>query len=1100
VTWRYNEYGWAISSELAGGQDLNSIEGGISSSPLGGQVEYENKNFGNKERLTSRSRSATDNCPAAEQSYTYTGDDAALLTSRTDWQGTQTTYEYNDRGLKTLRTQAVGTPQERETVTDWDPELPRVLKTIKPGRTTEYGYDSSGRVQSVKVGNRITTYAYDSSGNVTSVDGPRTDVNDVTLFEYGARGNLSKVTNALGHVTLVQDYTDYGLPQKLIDPNGVESQLAYTARGWLTSSTVKSRDGDAQTLIAYTPTGLVQRITQPNGRFIEFTYDLAERLIGITNNQDDSIIYALDEAGNRISETVVDGGGGIEQQRSRVFDELDRLLEDVGADSQITRFSYDSNGNVTKITDPKAQPTGQGYDALNRLVSLIDPLKGITQLDYDARDNLTSVSDPRSLTTTYTYNEHNQVVTQVSPDTGTTTFAYDAAGNVIRRTDARAVVIEYTYDALNRLTAQTYPADSSFDINYSYDANTLNPQAGESYNAGIGRLTSITDNTANTTFSYDDRGNLTAMRQAVSVGGNQSIDTTGYGYDLTNMLTSVIYPSGLTVNYTRDALGRIDGVTASYTTESGPVNNAPILSNIDYQAFGTIKSGTYGNGLKLSRTFDSDGRLSTHTVTGVMDYGFVYDANGNITEISDGLNPILTGNYEYDPLDRLNEENKNSEAKAYDYDAVGNRTQIRNPVDDSILQANQYGTTSNRLVNQDGTPIQFDPVGNIVDWDTKGWTYDLRNRMSAYKESGTTKATYEYNGLGQRIKKTRTDQSTERTTLLHFNAAGQIIQETIIDQVNNPVETRSYIWFDAMPVAYLKQIIVNSNQVSQHTLVYLHTDQLNTPRVGTNAAANIIWRWDSDTFGVGDAEEIQDGTGVLAAVNLRMPGQFYDEESQTFYNYYRDYKAELGRYLQSDPLGLAAETNTYSYVSAHPLSRSDSYGLLNDNSFYSGLRQSEQTALRHRNRTRPFCGIAPDTPPLVGGAISGTVGGAVAGEILGGREGAFLGGVIGMQVGAVAAIPGSTAVETGMASMLGTVVFDAGLARRDVFGTLAAMAIEHYADANPRAKAIFAAGYGGLVAAGPRGAAAGIAGASAEMYTNYLIYGDSDREQCECPQ
>jgi YD repeat-containing protein len=455
----------------------------------------------------------------------------------------------------------VGTPQERSITTDWDPAFARILKTIEPGRTTEYGYDSSGRVQSVKVGDRITTYAYDISGNVTSVDGPRTDVNDVTLFAYGTRGNLSKVTNALGRVTLVQDYTDYDLPQKLIDSNAVESLLGYTARGWLTSRTVKSRDGDAQTLIAYTPTGLVQRITQPNGNYLEFAYDAAERLIGITNNQDDSIVYVLDAAGNRTAEMVVDGGGGIVAQRTRVFDELGRLLEDVGADGQTTAFTYDQNGDATEVKDPKQQPTQQSFDALQRLASVIDPLNGITRLDYDARDNLTSVSDPRNLTTTYAYNEHNQVITQTSPDTGTTSFVY-----------ARAVVTVYAYDALNRLIAQTYPADSSFDITYSYDANNLNPQAGESFNAGIARLTSILDNTANSTFTYDDRGNLTAMTQAVAVGNGQSIDTTSYGYDLTNLLTSVNYPSGLTVNYSRDALGRIDGVTASYTTEAGPVN------------------------------------------------------------------------------------------------------------------------------------------------------------------------------------------------------------------------------------------------------------------------------------------------------------------------------------------------------------------------------------------------------------------------------------------------------------------------------------------------------------------------------------------------
>jgi RHS repeat-associated protein len=130
-----------------------------------------------------------------------------------------------------------------------------------------------------------------------------------------------------------------------------------------------------------------------------------------------------------------------------------------------------------------------------------------------------------------------------------------------------------------------------------------------------------------------------------------------------------------------------------------------------------------------------------------------------------------------------------------------------------------------------------------------------------------------------------------------------------------------------MPVAYLKQDFVNSNQVSQHKLVYLHTDQLNTPRVGTSAAANITWRWNSDVFGVGDVEDIGDGSGVAATINLRMPGQYFDRESGSFYNYFRDYDSSTGRYLQSDPVGLRGGPNTYAYVSNNPIFWFDRFGL-----------------------------------------------------------------------------------------------------------------------------------------------------------------------------
>jgi RHS repeat-associated protein len=110
---------------------------------------------------------------------------------------------------------------------------------------------------------------------------------------------------------------------------------------------------------------------------------------------------------------------------------------------------------------------------------------------------------------------------------------------------------------------------------------------------------------------------------------------------------------------------------------------------------------------------------------------------------------------------------------------------------------------------------------------------------------------------------------------------------------------------------------------------YIHTDHLNTPRRISRASDNqIVWRWDNDPFGRHTANEDPDGDSQLFTFALRYPGQYYDEETGLHYNYFRDYDPATGRYIESDPIGLAAGLNTYGYVGGNPVRYADPSGLL----------------------------------------------------------------------------------------------------------------------------------------------------------------------------
>jgi RHS repeat-associated protein len=92
-----------------------------------------------------------------------------------------------------------------------------------------------------------------------------------------------------------------------------------------------------------------------------------------------------------------------------------------------------------------------------------------------------------------------------------------------------------------------------------------------------------------------------------------------------------------------------------------------------------------------------------------------------------------------------------------------------------------------------------------------------------------------------------------------------------------------------------------------------------------------VWRWDQqEPFGNNVADENPSGLGTFD-LPLRLPGQYFDKETGQQYNYFRDcYDPTMGRYCQSDPIGLRGGLNTYAYVSNNPLTSTDPLGLQAD--------------------------------------------------------------------------------------------------------------------------------------------------------------------------
>ncbi len=131
---------------------------------------------------------------------------------------------------------------------------------------------------------------------------------------------------------------------------------------------------------------------------------------------------------------------------------------------------------------------------------------------------------------------------------------------------------------------------------------------------------------------------------------------------------------------------------------------------------------------------------------------------------------------------------------------------------------------------------------------------------------------------------------------------------------------QEYVWYDDTLVGILR------GSPASFAVYSVETDHLGTPRQVRDVNRQLRWQWDSDPFGSILPNANPAGLGNFT-LNLRFPGQYYDEESGLHYNVFRDYDPGVGRYVQSDPIGLAGGINTYGYVGGNPVSRVDPLGL-----------------------------------------------------------------------------------------------------------------------------------------------------------------------------
>jgi RHS repeat-associated protein len=343
-----------------------------------------------------------------------------------------------------------------------------------------------------------------------------------------------------------------------------------------------------------------------------------------------------------------------------------------------------------------------------------------------------------------------------------------------------------------------------------------------------------------------------------------------------------------------------------------------VVSAITWLPFGPISSYKLGNGQTVTRSYHANYALTDLTST-AFKLHVARDSMGNLTAIGNaaGASPA-TETYSYDPLYRLTgvTEAGGTTLESFTYNPTGDRLSKTS----AGLGAGTYSYTSGtHQLASIGTDTRANDaagntIGSVIGGETYGFGYNGRNRMALAQRNGDTVGSYSYNALGQRIGKVSTfpTASNERFA---YDEAGHLLAE--YGSTN-----RDYLWLGDLPIAIVDN--TTSGSVTTSTVNYITADQLGTPRAVSNSAGTTIWSWayQGNPFG---QQAPTSSTGYV--LNLRYPGQYFDVETGTNYNYFRTYEPATGRYLQSDPLGLIGGVGTFTYSKGNVLENFDPLGL-----------------------------------------------------------------------------------------------------------------------------------------------------------------------------
>lgn len=603
----------------------------------------------------------------------------------------------------------------------------------------------------------------------------------LTEYTYHPTGDLATVTDArgqaLGYTTAYNNYYR-GIAREEIYP--------VTATKNITTNRVIN------------PTGSVKSTKNGRGFIKSFTYDNLNRLKTITypkaGSSPVSINYTatsktltrgdlqqsstVNGFGQTINTTIKDTLKNIVISTTQDYDAIGQLVFKSHPNDTIgTSFQYDALGRQTRIdhpdssfrifehlsyndlriTDERNNQTIYWYRAFGdpsekSLIRIVSPENITTSIYRNQLDQKTSVwhgeTGGLGFQRVYEYTPHYFLNSITNPETGITLFGRDEIGNMTSKQVGASLETLYSYDFQNQNTFVDYP-DTTADVTFGYDDN--------------GNAIQVDNQNSTRTYLYDENDNL--KTESINIGQTSSILDYSYtGLDYVNTLT---YPSGKTVNYSPDALGR-------------PTQMSPYLTNVNYYPSGQTKQFTYANGQVTDYTLNNrlwvEG-ITVGNVNQVVGLTYNYDSLGNISGITDSVNPLNDRAFGYDGINRLTSADGQWGVGNYTYDQHGNlKTKI---IGNHNLT---YYHSNNQLIGVRGSAnddFYYDSNGNQAKGIDLELGHNYANQLKISLNWGTLPAgvslvtDYLYDGNGMRVNKLNGITTTDYV----FASNGNLMRE-----------------------------------------------------------------------------------------------------------------------------------------------------------------------------------------------------------------------------------------------------------------------------------------------------------------------------------